>query len=104
MLETISAMIVGRFVGRGIFYGFLGKQMAIDGVRINMIFGHSDHAAGLRPIGDFYFFQATATALPVLFFAFWVLMMPVWSTSGPMQIQVSQCAGKTRTWPFSLLP
>jgi hypothetical protein len=83
MLESISAMIVGRYVGRGIFYGFLGKQMAIDGLRINMIFGHSDHAAGLRPIGDFYFFQATATALPVFFFAFWVLMMPVWSTLWP---------------------
>lgn len=82
-LETISAVIVGRYVGRGIFYGFLGKQLASDNVKINMIFGHSDNAAGLRPIGDFYFYQATVTALPVFFFAFWVLMMPVWSTMWP---------------------
>lgn len=82
-LESISALIAGRYVGRGVFYGLLGKQMTHDGVRLNMIFGHSDHAAGLRPIGDFYFFQAMVTALPVVFFAFWVLMMPVWSALWP---------------------
>lgn len=82
-LEMISAFIVGRYVGQGISYGFLGRQLAKDDVKLNVILGHSDNAAGLRPIGDFYFYQATVTALPVVFFTFWVLIMPVWSNFWP---------------------
>jgi hypothetical protein len=81
--EAIGAFIVGRYLGRGLSYGFLGKQLAYDGVKLNMILGHSDNAAGLRPIGDFYFYQAIVTALPVIFFAFWVLVTPVWAGLWP---------------------
>jgi len=82
-LEVIAARIIGRYVGRGISYGFLGKHLAKDEVTLNVIPGHSDNTAGLRPIGDFYFYQATVTALPVFFFAFWVLVIPLWSTIAP---------------------
>ena len=82
-VELICALIVGRHAGRGVFYGFLGKQLAEEGITVNMIFGHSDQAAGLRPIGDFYFLQAIIAALPVVFFAFWVVMMPIWMVTWP---------------------
>lgn len=82
-LELASAFVVGRYIGTGIFYAFLGRQMKRDGVKINVIIGHSDEAAGLRPIGDFYFFQCLVTALPVVFFAFWLIMMPFWETLWP---------------------
>lgn len=82
-LEVIAARIVGRYVGRGISYSFLGRHLIKDNVKLNVIPGHSDNTAGLRPIGDFYFFQAMVTALPVLFFAFWILITPVWSTIAP---------------------
>ncbi|MGI9472662.1 MAG: hypothetical protein ACR2NZ_14065, partial [Rubripirellula sp.] len=78
LVELICAVIVGRHVGRGVLYGFLGRQLADEGIKVNMIIGHSDQAAGLRPIGDFYFLQAIIAALPVAFFAFWVVMMPIW--------------------------
>ncbi|MCM2369258.1 hypothetical protein [Aporhodopirellula aestuarii] len=83
ILEAIAARFVGRYVGRGISYGFLGKHLASECVKLKVIPGHSDSAAGLRPIGDFYFHQATVTALPVAFLAFWVLVIPTWSTIWP---------------------
>ncbi|MFK8115369.1 MAG: hypothetical protein AB8B91_24440 [Rubripirellula sp.] len=82
-VELICALLVGRHAGRGVLYGFLGKQLADEGIKVNMILGHSDHAAGLRPIGDFYFLQAIIAALPVVFFAFWVVMMPIWMATWP---------------------
>lgn len=83
ILEAIAARFVGRYVGRGISYGFFGKHLADDCVKLKVIPGHSDSAAGLRPIGDFYFHQATVTALPVAFLAFWVLVIPTWTTLWP---------------------
>ena len=83
MLEVIAARLVGRYAGRGIAYGLFGRQLVKQRIRLTLIPGHSDSAAGLRPIGDYYFYQATITALPVLFFAFWVLAMPNWTKIWP---------------------
>ena len=41
--------------------------------------GHIDGCAGLKPIGDFYFYQAMVTALPALFIGIWLLLFPVWT-------------------------
>ncbi|EMI52211.1 hypothetical protein [Rhodopirellula sallentina] len=83
ILEVIAARLVGRYAGRGIAYGLFGRQLVKERIKLTLIPGHSDAAAGLRPIGDYYFYQATITALPVLFFAFWVLAMPNWTKIWP---------------------
>ncbi|WP_442505163.1 hypothetical protein SH528x_003940 [Novipirellula sp. SH528] len=83
VMEFIAAAIVGSYVGRGVYYGFLGTELSRRHCKVNMILGHSDQACGLRPIGDFYFLQALIVALPVAFFAFWAVMMPVWTATWP---------------------
>ena len=83
VMEFIAAGIVGSYVGRGVYFGFLGTELSRRQCKVNLILGHSDQACGLRPIGDFYFLQALIVALPVAFFAFWAVMMPVWTATWP---------------------
>jgi hypothetical protein len=40
--------------------------------------GHLDGAAGLKPVGDLYFFQALLTSLPAVFLAAWWVLIPLW--------------------------
>lgn len=36
----------------------------------------SNGAAGLKPVGDFYFYQAMVAAMPAMFLAAWVILIP----------------------------
>jgi hypothetical protein len=40
--------------------------------------GHIDGAAGLKPIGTFYFTQAMLLAVPAVFLAAWWFLFPLW--------------------------
>jgi hypothetical protein len=41
-----------------------------------------DGSSGLKPIGDFYFFQAMIASAPALFIAIWSLLLNLLSNSG----------------------
>ena len=55
-----------------------------------MVPGHIDGVGGLKPIGEFYFFQAKIAALPAIYLIVWLLIIPAWPTDrygvwrGPM--------------------
>ena len=77
-LAIIAGYVVGRVVGRMVCYGFLGRFLRGEGARVIMQPGHPDGAAGLKPLGDFYFSQAMLLAIPIAFLAVWTLLIPVW--------------------------
>jgi hypothetical protein len=39
---------------------------------------HVDGVAGLKPVGDFYFYQAMVAAIPAIFLAAWWFLFPIW--------------------------
>lgn len=79
VLAVIAGYIVGRVLGRMVCYGFLGAFLHSKRATVTMQPGHPDGAAGLKPLGDFYFFQAMLLALPIAFVAVWVMLIPIWS-------------------------
>ncbi|QBQ54973.1 hypothetical protein [Nitrosococcus wardiae] len=78
LFEAIGGYIVGRHLGIMASYGRLGHWLKRQGIRIQIKPGYPDGAVGLKPVGDFYFFQAMLLALPVLYLFLWWLMMPLW--------------------------
>jgi len=38
--------------------------------------GHPDGAAGLKPLGNFYLFQASIAAIPAIYLGAWVVLIP----------------------------
>ena len=39
--------------------------------------GHIDKAAGLKPVGDFFFYQALIAGIPAVFLAAWLIVIPL---------------------------
>lgn len=76
--ETIGAFILGRYLGRGIVYGYLGMFLQRHRAEINIKLAHPDGAAGLKPAGEYYTFQATLLMFPTAFLAIWWLAMKIW--------------------------
>jgi hypothetical protein len=50
--------------------------------RLNVRPGHFDGANGLKPVGDFYLYQALLTAIPLVWLAGWALVLP-WYFGAP---------------------
>jgi hypothetical protein len=76
--EVLAAFIVGRYLGRGIVYGFLGTLLKSHGASLIVKPSHPDGAAGLKPAGEFYTDQATLLMIPAAFFGLWWLAMQLW--------------------------
>ena len=92
IFETAWAYVVGRYLGRMAAYGMLGRFLKKEGVSVRVSPGHIDGAAGLKPIGDFSFFQAMVVAIPALFLAVWWLIIPIWPdpSFGPRYLEWRQ--------------
>jgi hypothetical protein len=75
-LETFLGAIAGYYIGQMIAYGTLGQLARQEKISIVVKYGHIDRAAGLKPIGDFYFFQAMVVAIPCLYLAIWWFIIP----------------------------
>ncbi|HLA97602.1 MAG TPA: hypothetical protein VJL34_04045 [Anaerolineales bacterium] len=73
----IAAYFVGRLLGRIVLYGRLGSLLRREKVSIRVQPGHVDGAAGLKPVGDLYFYQAMLVAIPALFLAVWWIIIPL---------------------------
>jgi hypothetical protein len=80
-VEVAAALLVGCFIGRAVGYGLLGRRLnkprfevTLDPEHLDP--EHLDGAAGLRPIGDLYFFQAMLLAIPAAYLAIWWFLIP----------------------------
>ncbi len=79
IIETYFGYIGGAYVGRMISYGRLGWQLRKDeSITIEVKPLHVDGVAGLKPVGDFFFYQATIAAIPAIFLGVWWLLFPIW--------------------------
>ncbi|QIK10203.1 hypothetical protein SLV14_007015 [Streptomyces sp. Je 1-4] len=76
VIEGVMAIPVGRFLGRAVCYGWLGRRLrANQAIKLIVQPGHVDGAAGLRPIGSLYLFQAMLVSLIALYLSVWWLLM-----------------------------
>lgn len=73
--EAGANSIVGLFMGRTIVHASLGLLLRKRGVRIAIMPGHPDGAAGMSPIGALFLQQAAVMLLPSLYFVLWWALM-----------------------------
>ncbi len=76
--EILGAYAAGYQLGRMASYGLLSQDLRRRSCQLRIIPGHPDGAAGLKPIGDFYFFQAMLASLPAIFLAGWSIAFALW--------------------------
>lgn len=76
--ESIGAYIGGNYLGRMVWYGQLGRWLIKDNADINIDPSHLDGLCGLKPVGEYYFYQAMIVSIPAIFLAVWWLLIPVW--------------------------
>jgi hypothetical protein len=74
--EMVGGYIAGCLIGRMVCYGRMGPFIGKADIKLRMIPGHLDTAAGLKPVGNFYFRQATVVGIPAIFLAAWLVLIP----------------------------
>ena len=77
LVEAVGGYVAGLHLGRMASYGALGRFLKQKGCEIRVWPGHVDGAAGLKPLGGFYFFQAMVAAIPAMFLAAWWVLIPL---------------------------
>jgi hypothetical protein len=77
LAEMLGGYIAGCYLGRMACYGTLGSWLKSAGIELRVIPGHPDSVGGLKPIGDLYFYQAMVVAIPAMFLAIWLLLIPL---------------------------
>jgi hypothetical protein len=77
ILEILLGMVAGYYIGQMIAFGSLGQLIRSEKIPVVATPGHIDQAAGLKPIGDFYFFQAMVLAVPCAYIAAWWIIIPL---------------------------
>jgi hypothetical protein len=76
LAEVAGAYLVGMFVGRAVAYGGLGRHLARRGLDLESQPGHLDGAAGLRPVGELFIYNASLIAILALYLGLWWLAFP----------------------------
>ena len=69
----IVGFILTRLVAFGVFIGPAISQSSTFVLELKP--GHPDGAAGLKPLGDFYLYQAFLTAIPCLHLGLWITLI-----------------------------
>jgi len=77
LLEIFLGAVAGYYIGQMIAYGTLGNLALSEKISVVPKHSHIDRAAGLKPIGDFYFFQAMVLAIPCVYIAVWWFIIPL---------------------------
>lgn len=80
VMEVAVAYVAGRFLGRMAAYGRLGKHLRECDFDVKVQPGHPDETAGLKPVGDFYFYQAKILAIPAAYLGIWLIILTLYST------------------------
>jgi hypothetical protein len=76
--EVFGAYIAGTYLGRMASYGQLGRSLQKMNLPVKVDPFHVDGVGGLKPVGDYYFFQAMIVAIPAFYLAIWWFLFPVW--------------------------
>jgi hypothetical protein len=79
-LEVVLGYCAGRYLGRMVMYGHLNSFLKHENVQVRMHPLHPDGVAGLRPIGEFYFYQAAIAGIPGIYLGSWIIVMSIWGT------------------------
>lgn len=74
-LIVVAGAVVGTWLGQMTGYGRIGGAIVRLGLRLRLVPGHPDGAAGFKPIGDFYLYQFLIASVPAGFLAIWVLVL-----------------------------
>lgn len=85
LVGAVGGFLVGRALGRMASYALLPRTFASEGVSFRATPGHIDGAAGLKPLGDYYVYQALLVALPAVFLLAWslIFLIPTWGDRYP---------------------
>lgn len=73
---TFCGYLAGSYFGTAAGRGSLATLLAQDSVTLRIQPDHYDGAVGLKPIGDLYLYQAFLTAIPLVYFSIWWLIIP----------------------------
>jgi hypothetical protein len=76
-LSGAAGYLVGRQAASLAYYGYWGLSLTGRATVVPQQ-GHPDGAAGLRPLGTYYFSQAFLLAIPAGFLLAWTLLIPFW--------------------------
>jgi hypothetical protein len=72
----MGGYVAGRYIGRAASFQDLGRLLRQEKIALIVQPGHLDGAAGFKPVGELFFFQAMVLAIPALFLAVWWLIIP----------------------------
>jgi len=76
-VSVIGAALAGMLFGRLTYYGRLAGVLGKSENSLRVIPSHSDGACGLKPIGDYYLYQALVFAVPIIWLsAWWAWIIP----------------------------
>lgn len=75
-IGLIGGGLVGMRFGRMILYGRFGWILEASNIDLKIQVGHPDGIGGLKPIAQFYFYQATLLFIPILYLGLGWLIMP----------------------------
>jgi hypothetical protein len=76
VFECLCGWVAGEKLGRMVAYGFFWRPLNRDGARLHLVPGHLDGAGGLKPLGDFFFYQSVTASIPAIFLAAWWWFIP----------------------------
>lgn len=76
LVETAIAFPAGRYLGAMAHSSVLSRSLRRQSVAIVVRPGALDGTGGLKPVGDFFFVQASVVSLPALFLAVWLMAIP----------------------------
>lgn len=86
---SLAGYIAGRYFGRMSCYGFLNKIFETENVKLEIKHEHVDNTCGMKPLGNFYFFQAIIMMIPAIFLAGWLMAIPAYCI--PIDSQKISC-------------
>ena len=75
-VEAPMFYVAGYYIGWMVVQGRLARVLKTLGITYSVQPGHPDGAAGLRPLGDFFFRQAMLAGLPAAYVVFWIVLQP----------------------------
>lgn len=76
-VSALGAALAGMLFGRLTHYGRLAGVLSKDERYLRIVPGHADGACGLKPIGDYYLYQALVFAVPIIWLsAWWAWLIP----------------------------
>jgi hypothetical protein len=81
IIGVLGAFVIGTYYGDTISYSRLGHLLQRYGLRIRLFLGHPDGVCGLKPIGEYYFYQARLFLVPSIYLTIWWLLISLWRNS-----------------------